>query len=214
MNENHTMSHQQSLVRYILPFLVLIAWGCGEDDLSSEGEEPTTEATESLDSISNSGSDADSSVAQPAKVDASSEVASGRLFQDRANRVVGGTIPIVLIESIKVDGTTMQVKLQEVDDVPAYADYFEIADEANRIVALTSVRWFRDLPALQRLLIEIPTAGGPRIYELDRTEVARYYNLSIRELAKDPSEQNWRESFLARWDTPDKRKAFAVEHLR
>ena len=196
----------------IILFLALTIAGCAE-------EETTTEETERVSTIENRESEPPNDVEvqeeQPVSTaDRSGEVASGRLFQDRANRVVGGTIPIVLIESIDLEGSSMVVTLREAVDMPAYEDYFEIADEANRIVAITSMRWFRDLPALQKLQIEIPRPGGPRIYELDRTEVADYYNLSFSEMAKDPSEETWRTSFLVHWDTPPKRERFAAAHLK
>ncbi len=208
------MTHAHSFRLLLLLILTGFVIGCGEKDPKIETADSTQVETE-LDSTATSTSDSvETNDEETLTIDPTREVASGRLFQDRANRVVGGTIPVPLIASIRVDGTSMEVTLQNVDDVPAYADYFEIADEANKIIAITSVRWFRDLPALQHLLIEMPTPGGPRIYELDRTEVASYYNLSIRNLAKDPSEKNWRDEFLAQWDREEKRKAFVEAHLK
>ncbi len=206
--------HVPSLLTLSLLFSLHLA-ACGES-AEEVPEEPLIEAAETnAGDVVQSENGREEQVVEAANgVDLEKEIATGQLFQDKVNRVVGGTIPIVLIQSIDVNGQTMHVKLVRNDAVPGYEEYYETADESNRIVAITSIRWFRDLPALQTLLIDLPSPNGPLAVKLDRTEVAEYYDLSIRALAKDPSEENWRKTFVAKWDNERERAKFVGSHRR
>ncbi len=137
------------------------------------------------------------------------ESASGVLYLHRAKETVGRSIPSVLIESVEVDGPTMHVVLRENQSIPAYTDYYDIADQRNRIIAIESVRWFRDLPAMQTLHLKLPGPKGTEEYTLDREKVAEFYSISLRSLAEHPDEKYWRENFLVRWDNDRDRGNFA-----
>ena len=183
--------------------------GCAEDSAEQSADEVGSDSVPDLSPDRESAVGTEDSVEAAAPSSGGAEGASGTLYLHRAKETVGRSIPSVLIESVEVDGSAMLVQLTENEAIPAYTDYYEVADQRNRIIAIESVRWFRDLPALQTIHLQIPSAGGTMKVTLDREKVAEYYGISLRSLAEHPDEKYWRENFLVRWDTDAERAKFA-----
>lgn len=204
------ISHLLLTLTLFLP--VSLVFGCDEEDT---GDSPAVSDSATPMSVVDEPTAMNGDTSEATEETSSvrpEEAASGPLYLHQVQSAVERSIPTVLIGRIEVDGSTALVRLKQNSEVPVYAEYYEIADQRNRIIAIESVRWFRDLPGLARLILEIPSTQGPVRAILDRQEVADFYDLSIAALADDRTEKNWRENFLVQWDHEEKRRGF-VEHF-
>ncbi|MNM99596.1 hypothetical protein D3C81_1121610 [compost metagenome] len=119
-------------------------------------------------------------------------------FSDKAERVFPSASSI--IES----GTTGTVVLKVPERFPTY---YETGDKANKVFAIDSVRIFRDVPVLKRLIVTVPREGKrSQTLDVTRAEVEQYYQIDLSELA--PHSTNWREGFIQQYDNKQARAEF------
>lgn len=92
-------------------------------------------------------------------------------------------------------------------------DYYESGDKANKVLAIESVRIFREVPDLDRLTVTVPRDGKAQTLDVTRAQIEQYYKINLSELAGNPSA--WREDFIQQYDNENSRaefvKTFATE---
>ncbi|WP_409269673.1 hypothetical protein [Pseudomonas sp. KCJK9044] len=118
-------------------------------------------------------------------------------FSDKAERAFSS------IDSLSETGSTGNVSLKVPTRMP---DYYESGDKANKVFAIDSVRVFRDVPKLERLVVTIPREDKVQTLDVTRTQVEQYYGISLTELAANPT--SWRESFIQPHDNKPSRADF------
>jgi hypothetical protein len=121
-------------------------------------------------------------------------------FSDKVERVFSPSV----FESAHESGSTGTVDFKVPDRHP---DYFETGDKANKVFAIDSVRIFRDLPKLNRLIFKVQREGFIQTLDVTRSQVEQHYELSLSDLAANPS--NWREDFIQPFDNRKSRADFA-----
>lgn len=114
------------------------------------------------------------------------------LDQSEVEAVVTRSVSSAFHESIEVDGRSATVVFRKNNSDDVYIDYFTTGDKTNKVLAIESARWFRDLPSLERLTLTVPAETGSITVELDRLTVERYYNVDFDELRADESLDSWR----------------------
>ncbi|MBH3411457.1 hypothetical protein [Pseudomonas putida] len=125
-------------------------------------------------------------------------------FSDKVERVLSSST----IDSVSESGKAGNVVLK----VPARSpDYYESGDKANKILAVESVRIFREVPDLERLKITIPRDGKAQTLDVTRAQVEKFYEISLSELAANPS--SWRESFIQPHDNKQSRADFVQKFV-
>lgn len=122
-------------------------------------------------------------------------------FSDKAERAFSS------IDSVSETGSTGKVSLKVPERTPTY---YESGDKANKVFAIDSVRVFRDVPKLERLVVTIPREDKVQTLDVTRTQVEQYYGISLSDLA-NPS--NWRESFIQPHDTEQSRADFVKKFV-
>lgn len=96
--------------------------------------------------------------------------------------------------------------------VPARTpDYYESGDKANKILAVESVRIFREVPDLEQLTVTVPRDGKDQTLVVTRTQIEQYYKISLADLAADPS--SWRETFIQPYDNKKSRGDFVKKFV-
>lgn len=76
--------------------------------------------------------------------------------REELERVVTRSVSSAFHESISIDGSSATVAFKQNDSDPLYQDYFTTGDKQNKILAIETTRWFRDLPGLQTLRVTVP----------------------------------------------------------
>lgn len=125
-------------------------------------------------------------------------------FTDRVERVFSPTI----IESAEESGSTGKVVLKVPDRHP---EYFETGDKANKIFAIETVRIFRDVPNLQRLIVTVPREQGSQSIDVTRSQVEQYYAIKLADM--EGNLDVWRKSFSGRYDNKKSRASFVEEFV-
>ena len=108
-----------------------------------------------------------------------------------------------VIESINESGTSGEVAFKAPERMP---DYFESGDKANKVLAIESVRVFRDVPGLERLKLKVPQGATERVLDVSRADVESYYKVSFSEMNSDPNV--WRTKFIQNYDNKESRADF------
>ncbi|WDM87562.1 hypothetical protein LG197_23610 [Pseudomonas asiatica] len=120
-------------------------------------------------------------------------------FSDKVERVLSSST----IDSVSETGKAGTVVLK----VPARSpDYYESGDKANKVLAIESVRIFREVPDLERLTVTLPREGKAQTLDVTRAQVEQYYKINLSELAGNPSA--WREDFIQQYDNQSSRAKF------
>jgi len=130
--------------------------------------------------------------------------AFGSEFSDKVERVLSSSV----IESLSESGAAGKVVLKVPTRMP---DYYESGDKANKVFAIESVRVFRDVPKLERLVVTIPREDKVQTLDVTRAQVEQYYGISLTELAANPS--SWRESFIQSHDNKQSRADFVKKFV-
>lgn len=120
-------------------------------------------------------------------------------FSDKVERVFSPSV----FESAHDSGSTGTVDFKVPDRHP---DYFETGDKANKVFAIDSVRIFRDLPKLDRLIFTVPRESNVQTMDVTRSQIEQYYKISLSDLA--PHTSKWREEFIQRYDNKRARAEF------
>lgn len=123
-------------------------------------------------------------------------------FSDKAERVFSS------IDSVSESGTTGKVSLKVPERAPTY---YETGDKANKIFAIDTIRVFRDVPKVERLIVTVPRDGKSQTLDVTRSQVEQYYKISLSDLAANPS--NWRESFIEPYDNKESRAGFVEKFV-
>lgn len=119
-------------------------------------------------------------------------------FSDKAERVFPSA------SSISESGTTGTVVLQVPERFPTY---YETGDKANKVLAIDSVRIFRDVPVLKRLIVTVPREGKrSQTLDVTRADVEQYYKIDLADLERHSSK--WRERFIQQYDNKQARAEF------
>ncbi|MEK2611110.1 hypothetical protein WLF18_18550 [Pseudomonas shirazensis] len=126
----------------------------------------------------------------------------GSEFSDKAERV------FTSIDSVSETGATGKVLLKVPERGPTY---YETGDKAHKIFAIDSVRVFRDVPKLERLMVTIPREGKTQTLDVTRAQVEQYYKISLSDLA--PHTSKWREEFIQRYDNKQSRADFVKKFV-
>ena len=121
-------------------------------------------------------------------------------FSDKVERVFSPSV----FKSAQESGSTGTVDFKIPDRHP---EYFETGDKANKVFAIDSVRIFRDLPKLDRLIFKVPREGSTQTLDVTRSQIEQHYEVSLSDLAANPS--NWREGFIQQFDNKKSRAEFA-----
>ncbi|WJM53922.1 hypothetical protein QUC26_01705 [Pseudomonas asiatica] len=130
--------------------------------------------------------------------------AFGSEFSDKVERVLSSSV----IESLSESEADGKVVLKVPPRVP---DYYESGDKANKVFAIESVRVFRDVPKLERLVVTIPREDKVQTLDVTRAQVEQYYGISLNQLATNPS--SWRESFVKSHDNKQSRADFVKKFV-
>lgn len=125
-------------------------------------------------------------------------------FSDKLERVFSSSTIDSLSESDKAGAVVLKAPARN-------PDYYESGDKANKILAIESVRLFRDVPHLQHLKVTIPRDGKAQTLSVTRAQVEEYYGISLSELASNPS--SWRESFIQQHDNKASRADFVKKFV-
>lgn len=123
-------------------------------------------------------------------------------FSDKAERAFSS------IESVSETGSTGKVSLKVPSRMP---DYYESGDKANKVFAIDSVRVFRDVPKLNRLVVTIPREGKVQTLNVTRAQVEQHYDLRLTDLVANSS--SWRESFIQPYDNKQSRADFVKKFV-
>lgn len=123
-------------------------------------------------------------------------------FSDKAERV------FTSIDSLSETGPTGDVLLKVPERGPTY---YETGDKANKIFAVDSVRVFRDVSKLERLIVTIPREGKVQTLDVTRSQVEQFYKISLADLAANPS--SWREIFIQPFDNKKSRADFVKKFV-
>lgn len=123
-------------------------------------------------------------------------------FSDKAERAFSS------IDSVSEKGSTGTVSLKVPERSPTY---YESGDKANKVFAIDSVRVFRDVPRLERLMVTIPREGKVQTLDVTRAQVEQYYGISLSDLAANPS--SWRETFIQPHDNKQSRADFVKKFV-
>lgn len=118
-------------------------------------------------------------------------------FSDKAERAFSS------IDSLSETGSTGKISLKIPTRMP---DYYESGDKANKVFAIDSVRVFRDVPKLERLVVTLPREDKVQTLDVTRAQVEQYYDISLSDLA--PHTSKWREEFIQRYDNKQARAEF------
>lgn len=122
---------------------------------------------------------------------------------DDVEYVVLRSISTIFIESIQAEDGRASVYLRENDVFP---DYYLAGDKLNKILAIESVRWLRDLPALEYLTVSVNAFGKTFAVGLDRIEVEQYLG-DLAAMHPDESLDLWRRC-MAELEHGHERAAF------
>lgn len=123
-------------------------------------------------------------------------------FSDKAERAFSS------IDSVSETGSTGKVSLKVPERTPMY---YESGDKANKVFAIDSVRVFRDVPKLERLVVTIPREDKVQTLDVTRDQVEQHYGINLTDLAANPS--SWRESFIQPYDTKQSRAEFVKKFV-
>lgn len=126
-------------------------------------------------------------------------------FNDKVERVLSSSAIDSVSESGKVGSVLMKIPARS-------PDYYESGDKANKILAVESVRIFREVPDLERLKITLPRDGKMQTLDVTRAQVEKYYEIDLSDLAADPS--RWRESFIQPYDNKTSRAGFVEQFAK
>lgn len=123
--------------------------------------------------------------------------------------VVNRSISQIFNDNLFVTGDVAQVHFRNCD-VTAAGQYFETGDKRNKLLAIEVVRWFRDLPWMDYLVLTIP---GVETIGIRREDVAWLIDkpipgeIPLEKLAEDPA--MWKR-FLEYFDNPIRRGGLAL----
>lgn len=120
-------------------------------------------------------------------------------FSDKVERIFSPSV----IDSINESGTSGEVAFKVPERMP---DYFESGDKANKVLAIESVRVFRDVPGLERLKLKVPKGATVQVLDVSREDVESYYKVSLSEIKSDPNA--WRTKFIQNYDNKESRADF------
>lgn len=120
-------------------------------------------------------------------------------FSEKVERIFSPSV----IKSINESGTNGEVAFKVPERMP---DYFESGDKANKVLAIESVRVFRDVPGLERLKLKVPQGATERVLDVSRADVESYYKVSFSEMNSDPNA--WRTKFIQNYDNKESRADF------
>ncbi|MNZ53355.1 hypothetical protein D3C78_712300 [compost metagenome] len=123
-------------------------------------------------------------------------------FSDKAERAFSS------IDSVSETGSTGKVSLKVPERSPTF---YESGDKANKVFAIDSVRVFRDVPKLERLVVTIPREDKVQTLDVTRAQIEQYYGISLTDLAANPS--SWRESFIQSHDNKQSRADFVKKFV-
>lgn len=122
---------------------------------------------------------------------------------------VNRSVPSILIETVEVSDGHATVVLQNRDDVHGAEHYFLTLNKQQKILAIETTRWFRDLPWLTSLRVTVP--GAETVSRtLDRDRVEHWWGFDFERMRNDETRELWR-AFLREHDHQVSRVRFVDE---
>jgi len=114
---------------------------------------------------------------------------------------------VTVLQSLSVNEKT-GVAMLRFKDTPAYLG---VADKANRIFAIDSLKLFINLPDMTELSLIVPLEGKIHTLKITPAELESYYKVSIALLTDKIG--LWKDAILDKYDNPIEREKFAKQYV-